>query len=292
MKNKLYLILAFAFLMIMPISASAAVFSFSPNSGAFTSGETFSVDIYVDPANSEEITVAKLVSEFSESGLEVVSFKQADGWIALPVADSDVVDNANGFLIKVAGFPSKVTEKKLFGTVVFKAKSASTATFNAVDGSMMLDTSNTDRYVASSGAAFVISEPSTTPKVNQSNQVENQNNPSEEVGSNQEPKNDTVNQNNQTPQTTPHKDITTTPSESTGTSTLSDNSSVTNDTENNASTTTDNLADVVDNGSSELNLDSQKASAIGSDSLKSKWYYLVGVIFALAFIGLFFWRRK
>ncbi len=292
MKNKLYPILAFAFLMIMPISASAAVFSFSPNSGTFTSGETFSVDIYVNPVGSEEITVTKLVSEFSASGLEVVSFKQADGWIALPVADSDVIDNTNGSLIKVGGFPSKVTEKKLFGTVVFKAKNASTATFNAVDGSMMLDASNTNKYTVSSGATFVISDSTPTPEVDQPNQVENQNNPSEEVDSSQEPKNDTVNKNNQTSQTTPHKDITTTPSASTGTSTLSDNSSEASDTENNASTTTDNLVDMGDNGDSELNLDTQKASAIGSDGVKSKWYYLVIAIFALAFVGLFFWRRK
>jgi len=163
MKKILYSI--FALSLVLPVMASAATFSFAPSAGTFAPGKIFSVAVFVNPSAGEEITVAKLSSAFSANGLEVVSFTQATGWIPLATPDSDLVDNSAGKLIKTGGFPARVTATKQFGIIVLKAKSAGVATISVKGDSMMLDTANANKFVASSGASFTIVTPSPTPSV-------------------------------------------------------------------------------------------------------------------------------
>jgi len=148
---------------MLPVVTSAATFSFSPSTGSFAPGETFSVAIFVNPNAGEEITTAKLSAALSASELEVVSFSQADGWIPLAAPGSDLIDNTAGKLIKTGGFPARVTVPKLFGTMTLKAKSAGTATISIEGDSMMLDSANANKYAASAGASFTIVAPVVTP---------------------------------------------------------------------------------------------------------------------------------
>ncbi len=157
MKKILYSIFAIA--IALPVIASAATFSFAPSSGSFAPGLTFSVAVYINPSAGEEITVAKLSSVFSTNGLEVTSFKQADGWVSLPTPGSDLIDNTTGKLIKTAGFPARVKTSKLFGTLTLKSKSEGTATISVEGDSMMLDSTNANKFVASTGASFTIVTP-------------------------------------------------------------------------------------------------------------------------------------
>jgi len=161
MKKILYSIFALA--VMLPVVTSAATFSFSPSTGSFAPGETFSVAVYANPSAGEEITTAKLSAAFSVSGLEVVSFSQADGWIPLAAPGSDLIDNTSGKLIKTGGFPARVTASKQFGVIILKAKSAGTATISIEGDSMMLDTANADKFTASTGASFTIVAPVVTP---------------------------------------------------------------------------------------------------------------------------------
>jgi len=161
MKKILYSFLALT--LALPVMASAATFSFVPSTGSFAPGKTFSVVVYVNPSGGEEITTAKLSSLFSASGLEVISFTQAKDWIPLAVPGSNLIDNVNGKLIKTGGFPARVTASKQFGTLVLKAKSAGVATLSVEGDSMMLDSSNTNKFVSTSGASFTIVTPTLTP---------------------------------------------------------------------------------------------------------------------------------
>ncbi len=154
MKKILYSIFAIA--IALPVIVSAATFSFSPSTGVLTPGEILSVAVSVNPNAGEEITVAKLSSVFSASGLEVVSFTQATGWIPLATPGSDLIDNTAGKLIKTGGYPTRATTSKLFGTLKLKAKSAGTATISIEGDSMMLDIANANKFVASTGASFTI----------------------------------------------------------------------------------------------------------------------------------------
>ena len=161
MKKILYSLFAIAF--VLPLAVNAATFSFSPNSGSFAPKSTFSVVVYVNPNVGEEITTAKLSALFSVSGLEVVSFAQADGWIPLVAPGSDLKDNVAGKLIKTGGFPARVKESKQFGTITLRTKSVGTATLNTAGDSMLLDSSNTNKYVSSAGVNFTIVVPVSAP---------------------------------------------------------------------------------------------------------------------------------
>ena len=163
MKKNLYL--ALAFFVLLPVMASAATFSFTPSTGSFAPGETFEVVVFVNPSAGEEITTAKLSAVFSASVLEIVSFSQASGWIPLTQPGYDLIDNSAGKLEKTGGFPLRVTESKIFGTLTLKAKSAGSATLSVAGDSLMLDVANANKYVASAGASFTIVAlaPTTTP---------------------------------------------------------------------------------------------------------------------------------
>ena len=144
--------------------ASAATFTLSPGAGTFAPGEVFSAIIYVTPSTGEEITVAKLSVAFSANTLEVISFTQADGWMSPTSGQFDSLDNTAGVFEKMAGFPARVTTQKQFGTVTLKAKKAGAATLAVSGDSIILDTTNANKYVASAGANFTIVAPAPTPK--------------------------------------------------------------------------------------------------------------------------------
>jgi len=148
---------------MLPVATSAATFSFAPTSTALKPGQTLSVAVFVTPSVGEKITTAKLSLDFSSSLLEVVSFTPTTGWIALPLPGSDLIDNTKGKLIKTGGLPAKVTSKKQFGTIVFKAKKAGSAKIGTNTDSMLIDTANANKYVASAGANFLVIAPVPTP---------------------------------------------------------------------------------------------------------------------------------
>jgi len=157
MKKILYTFLALVF--ILPVSASAANFSFSPSTGTFIPGETFDVSVYVNPISGESITTAKLSALFSSTNLEIVSFAIDTGWIPLTQPGYDLLDNTDGKLIKTGGYPTKVESQTKLGVVTFKTKSAGSASFNIDTDSLLIDINNTNKFVISSGAVYTISVP-------------------------------------------------------------------------------------------------------------------------------------
>lgn len=162
MKKILYSFVALYIL--LPMVASAATFSFSPTTGSFSTGKTFSVMVYVNPSAGEEITTAKLSAIFPANMLEVVSFKGVSGWIPLTTPGYDLTDNVAGKIIKTGGIPARITTSKQFGTLTLKAKSAGTATINIEEDSMILDSANVNKFVNSKGASFTIAKPTTVSK--------------------------------------------------------------------------------------------------------------------------------
>lgn len=161
MKNILYSF--FVMSVLLPVTASAATFSLSPNTGSFAPGDTINVAVYINPGAGENITTAKLSATFSADGLSMVSFAPAVGWIPLTAPGSDLMDNDGGALIKTGGLPGGATAQKLFGTITFKATNANTATLNTKSDSMLLDTKNANKYLASTGATFMIIAPFVAP---------------------------------------------------------------------------------------------------------------------------------
>ncbi len=163
MKKALYTL--FAVILVIPMTASAATFSFTPNTGAFTPNEVINIAVYINPGVGEEITTAKLSASFPADMLEVTSFSQESGWMALAQPGYDLTDNTAGILVKTGGFPAKITSTKLFGTITFRAKIAGTATITVMEDSLLLDPVNTDKKTSSNAVSFTIATATQTPVV-------------------------------------------------------------------------------------------------------------------------------
>lgn len=133
-----YTLLLFA---LMPISALAATtISFSPLAGEYREGQTFSVNVVVNPQSPVYTVKAEL--NYSANLLEVQSFTFANNWMPLSQSGYDLIDNSNGVLIKTAGYPSGLSSQAALGTVVFRVKARGSATVKLGDGSLVLDGNN------------------------------------------------------------------------------------------------------------------------------------------------------
>lgn len=143
----------------LPVGASAATFSFSPASISTAPGKNFSVSVYVVPAAGEEITTAKFDAAFEPGVVSVTSFTPASGWMALTQPGYDAINNTTGVVTKTGGYPSKVTTSTLFGTLVFTAVADGNSLLATSANSLLLDATNTDRYVKSGSISIAVATP-------------------------------------------------------------------------------------------------------------------------------------
>ncbi len=160
---KTILLSIFALTLALPMSASAATFSFTPSTGTFVPEQTFYITVFVNPSAGEEITTAKLSATFSSSVVEVVSFAQEAGWMTLAQPGYDALDNTTGKLIKTGGYPAKVTTSKKFGVITLKAKADGVAALTVAGDSLLLDATNADKHTGSAGASFTVETPAPAP---------------------------------------------------------------------------------------------------------------------------------
>jgi len=159
--------LAFVGLVLAAPALAATTMLISPASVAVTAGESFSVAVSVNPGEVKNYTV-KLAMEYPADVLEATSFTFGSGWMALPQAGYDLIDNGSGTLIKTAGYPGGLSSAASFGTVVFKAKQTGSAAIEVTANSLALDAQNQNavdglpvRTLVSVTAPTVISEEET-----------------------------------------------------------------------------------------------------------------------------------
>lgn len=129
MKRLGHIIIALASLMAAT-PALASTITLAPTTASVAAGQTVSVMVSVDAGQTAAVT-AKAVITYPADTLEAVSFSFAPTWIQLSQPGYDSM--AGGTVVKTAGYPGGFTGAKAFGTLVFKAKKAGTATI-AVSG--------------------------------------------------------------------------------------------------------------------------------------------------------------
>ena len=134
---------------------SAATITASPKAISVTSGETFSVRYSVDP-QAEKIYTVKIMLGFPAKLLKATSVQFASGWMPLSEPGYDLVDSANGILIKTAGYPAGISAPTLFATVRFQALGNATSTISMQNGSLALDAGSTNALMASSSPSTVV----------------------------------------------------------------------------------------------------------------------------------------
>ena len=143
MKKLIFVIALSLFGIMVGLTPALAVtnISFSPTSITVKQGQTFILSSSVNPKGIKNYTV-KLELNYPADLLEVKSFTFGSGWMALSQPGYDSIDNANGILIKTAGYTGGLSSAASFGTISFLAKKAGSGVITVGDNSLALDSTN------------------------------------------------------------------------------------------------------------------------------------------------------
>lgn len=141
---------------------AATTVSFSPASVSTTQGKSFNVTVTVNPQGVSNYT-EKIELNYPADILQVNSFSFASNWMALSQSGYDLVDNANGVLIKTAGYPGGLSSAVTFGTVSFYAKKAGSGTIKVGSGALALDANNQNVLSGTPGVSVVVAAPANVP---------------------------------------------------------------------------------------------------------------------------------
>jgi len=148
-----------ALVLVMPTLAATTV-SFSPASIKVAPGKSFNISVTVNPQGMNNYA-EKVVLNYPADTLEVKSFSLGNAWIALTQPDYDLVDNANGVLIKTAGYPAGISSSAVFGTVSFYAKKAGSGTITIGSNSLAFEVSS-QSALSGTPVSFSINAPKVT----------------------------------------------------------------------------------------------------------------------------------
>lgn len=151
--KKLYILTSLIF--ILPFVTSAASFIVTPSSGSYTTGDSITLHISVNPSGST-IYTAMLDAGFPVDKFEIVSFTLNDSMLPLKQAGYDALDNSKGVLTKTGGYSGGINTVTSFGTIVLKTKGSGVGTFTINDSSKLLDANNADQQSGTQTASFTI----------------------------------------------------------------------------------------------------------------------------------------
>ncbi len=144
-----------------PALAATSV-SFTPVTVSVRQGQAFTLTIGVNPQEVKNYT-AKMELRYPADLLEVKSFIFANGWSPLTQSGYDLTDNANGTLIKTAGYPGGVSSATSFGTVSFLAKKSGNGTISLHSNSFALDANNQNVLSGTPTVSFNVTAPVIVP---------------------------------------------------------------------------------------------------------------------------------
>ena len=142
--------------------AASGTISLSPATKNVTPGQLVSVTVTANPGVGSAYTVKAKIA-YPANLLEVQSFTFSSGWLPLSQSGYDLIDNANGVLIKTAGYAGGLSAPKSLGTIVFKVKAAGTAAITVSSGSMLLDATNGNLFTSGSGSTLTSVQATATP---------------------------------------------------------------------------------------------------------------------------------
>ncbi|MDP3956567.1 MAG: cohesin domain-containing protein, partial [bacterium] len=141
------------FFSVLPASAEAATLSFSPTSGSFETGSTFSVSVRVSSANQALNAISGTVS-FPTDKLQVISLSKSDSIIQLWVIEPSF-SNMDGTVQfeGVALNPGFTGENGGVIRVTFRAKTVGSAPVSFLTGSILANDGSGTNILSSLGTA-------------------------------------------------------------------------------------------------------------------------------------------
>ena len=143
------------FVLAIPAMAATTV-SLSPTNVNVTVGKSFTVAVSVDPQGVNNY-VEKLEVDFPSSNLQVTSFTLGSNWMALTQTGYDSIDNANGVLVKTAGYPNGFSGATTFGTITFYAKNSGSGVIKIGNSSLAFEANNGQSAINGNGTTFAVS---------------------------------------------------------------------------------------------------------------------------------------
>ena len=161
MKKIILLIISIIVLASFSFNVQAAAnFSFSPGEISAKTGQNFNLSVSIDP-QGVKIYTAKVEINFPADLLKPESFSFGPGWMPLSQTEYDLTDNANGILIKTAGYAGGIAGAANFGTITFSAKKEGSGIIKTGDSSMALNADSQNNLSGFSQISFLISKPAT-----------------------------------------------------------------------------------------------------------------------------------
>jgi hypothetical protein len=153
MKKILFYVVLLAIITI-PVMSEASTANLITN-GNYTAGNSYKVDVVVDPQQSKVYT-AKVAIDFPASLLQVNDFVLSPGLMPLNQTGYDLVNNTSGSLIKTAGYSGGLSVPKTFGTITFYAKKSGSGTISLSSNSQFLDENNQNVFSGSQAVSFTV----------------------------------------------------------------------------------------------------------------------------------------
>jgi len=153
------------------VTLAASSIILSPGSISPKAGDIVKITVSINPNGINNSTV-KLELKYPADLLEVQSFAFGDGWMPLTQSGYDLIDNANGVLLKTAGYPNGFSVVTVLGTATLKAKKTGNGLIKVGSNSMALDVSSVNVLtdisasvaIAAPAQVAVAPKPLTTPK--------------------------------------------------------------------------------------------------------------------------------
>ena len=159
-----YLILAsLIFLVFTPLFALAASINLSPQTKNVTVGNTFKIEVVVNPLGESVFTV-KAVLSYPADLLRVVSFSFGDAWMPLNQPGYNEINNDTGIIIKTGGYPSGTLSPVVLGVITFTGLKEGKATVRVSDDSAILNSDNKNVLIGKGTATLILSPASTDKK--------------------------------------------------------------------------------------------------------------------------------
>lgn len=152
---KYFILIATIILSCAPATLFAASFELGQPLSTVAEGDTVRVPVYVD-AESELAVIVDARIQFPRELLWAKSFMVAPGWLAVPGAEYNYIDNGRGAAHATAGFEGGISEQALFGTLEFIVISAGVAEVRVLDDSLISNVENGDILAEEKMAIAVI----------------------------------------------------------------------------------------------------------------------------------------
>ena len=158
------LALLFSLILTLPATAQAASLYFSPSSGSYSIGQTFTVSVYVSSSN-QAINAASGVISFPQDKLQVVSLSKISSVMSLWVQEPSF-SNASG-IVNFEGIilnPGFIGNSGKIIDIIFKTKTQGIVLLNFSSASILAnDGKGTNILTGSGSASYNIITTTTTP---------------------------------------------------------------------------------------------------------------------------------